>query len=60
MRFCSVETCKYGSGCARSERAAVASDSNYEDEEGGWAVVGGGRYNKIRAQAIMMLADGQP
>ena len=28
--FCSVETCKYDAWCARSERAAVAYDSNYE------------------------------
>ena len=41
--FCGVEACRYGSDCARSKRAAVAYDSNYEDEEDGWSVVGSGR-----------------
>jgi hypothetical protein len=55
--FCSVGLCKFGLACERASRT-VAYDSNYEDEEDGWSVVGGDRCSRIRAHA--MLSDGQP
>jgi hypothetical protein len=42
--FCSVGLCKYGSACERTSRTVAYDhdcDSNYEDDEDGWSVVGG-------------------
>ena len=44
--FCSVGLCKYGSACERKSRTVAydhGCDSNYEDDEDGWLVVGGDR-----------------
>jgi hypothetical protein len=62
--FCGVEACRYGSDCARSKRAAVAYDSNYEDEEDGWSVVGrgrgcGGAGSVVRADVANLGESGQ-
>ena len=56
--FCSVGLCKYGSACERTSRTVARDyDSNYEDDEDGWSVVGGKRHCAVRADRAE-LADG--